>query len=137
VRRFLLTAAGVLAASALGGCGAAYPDLFILSRTGTLPGAHLTLLVGDGGTVRCNGGPEQRLPDQLLLDARHIATSLTEDAQADLVLPRRSDALLRYRLRYKEGTVTFSDVDAGRRPELGPVVAFARTVAKDVCGLSR
>lgn len=127
----------LFAALALAGCGAAYPDLFILTRTGTLPGAHLTLLVGDGGTVHCNGGPEQPLPDSLLLDARHIATSLAEDAEKDLVLPRRSDALLRYRLRYMEGTVTFNDVDAGTHPELGDVVAFARTVAKDVCGLAR
>lgn len=130
-------AGALLAALALAGCGAAYPDLFVLTRTGELPGARLTLLVNDGGTVRCNDGPEHRLPDQLLLDAREIATALTEEAQADLVLPRRPGALLRYRLRYQEGTVTFSDVDAGRRPELGMVVAFARTVAKDVCGLSR
>ena len=137
MRRFVLAAASALAVVAFGGCGAAYPDLFVLTRAGDLPGARLTLLVNDGGTVRCNDGPEHRLPDQLLLDAREIATALTEEAQADLVLPRRPDALLRFRLRYQEGTVTFSDVDAGRRPELGFVVAFVRTVATDVCGLSR
>lgn len=138
MKRALYTAAGVaLATLALGGCGAAYPDLFILTRSGELPGARLTLLVGDGGTVRCNGGAEQRLPDQLLLDARHITTSLAEDAAEDLVIPRHPDTLLRYRLRYQEGTVTFSDVDAAKRPELGDVVAFSRTVAKDICGLAR
>ena len=135
--RALLPTSGLIAALAVAGCGAAYPDLFILTRSGELPGARLTLLVGDGGTVRCNGGEEQRLPDPLLLDARHIATSLAEDAAEDLVIPRHPDTLLRYRLRYQEGTVTFSDVDAAERPELGKVVAFARTVAKDVCGLAR
>lgn len=133
----LLPSLAVLAALFASGCGAAYPDLFVLTRGGSLPGAQLTLLIGDGGTVRCNHGAERQLPDPLLLDARHIATSLTDDAEQDLVLPRRPGALLRYRLRDADGSVTFSDIDAGTHPELSDVVVFARTVAKDVCGLAR
>jgi hypothetical protein len=126
-----------LAALALGGCGAAYPDVFLLTRSGSLPGARLTLLVNDGGTVRCNGGAERQLPARRLLDARRIAEDLSEDAQQDLTLPRPRGSLLRFRIRTEEGTVTFSDIDAARRPELAPVVEFARTVAQDVCGLAR
>jgi hypothetical protein len=121
----------------LAGCGADYPDLFVLNRTGTLPGAKLTLLVNDGGTVACNGGAPRDLPDALLLDARDIVTSLDDEARDDLVLPPRSGALLRYRLRDEAGTVTFSDLDADRMPKLGKVIAFTRTVARDVCGLVR
>jgi hypothetical protein len=131
---------GVLAAAAClagAGCGAQTPDLFLLTRAGTIPGAHLTLLVNDGGTVRCNGGAPRTLPDPQLLAARDIATSLAKDAQHHLVLPRPPGALLRFHLRSQDGTVTFSDVDAARRPELGKVVAFTRTVAREVCGLAR
>ncbi len=127
----------LLAAVALSGCGAAYPDIFLLTRSGSLPGAKLTLLVNDGGTVQCNGGKARPLPDKLLLDARELDRNLLDDLHADLTLPRPANALLRYRLRDQEGTVTFSDVDAGRHHELGPVIAFARTVAQDVCGLAR
>ena len=36
------------------------PDLFLLTRTGQ--GATLTLLVNDGGTIRCNGGKAAAWP---------------------------------------------------------------------------
>lgn len=130
-----VAAAGLALAGA--GCGASTPDLFLLTRGGSIPGARLTLLVNDGGTVRCDGGAPRELPDPQLLAARDVATSLAKDAQHDLVLPRPPGAILRFRVRSKDGTVTFSDVDAARRPELAKVVAFARTVAQDVCGLPR
>lgn len=128
---------GLLLAALLGGCGASPPDLFVLTRSGSLPGAKLTLLVNDGGTVRCNGGRERPLPDRLLLDARDIATSLSKEAHDQLLLPAPAGSLLRYRLRTQDGTVTFSDVDAVRRRKLGAVIAFARGVAREVCGLPR
>jgi hypothetical protein len=127
----------VLLVFAAGGCGADYPDLFVLHRTGSLPSARLTLLVNDGGTVRCNGGEPRHLPARRLLDARRFARDLAEEAKDDLTLPAPRRSLLRYRLRTQDGTVAFSDVDAGRRPELAPVIVFARSVAQDVCGLPR
>lgn len=130
-------APALAALALLAGCGAASPDVFLLTRSGSLPGARLTLLVNDGGTVRCNGGEPRPLSARALLDARSIAEDLAEEAHDHLVLPAPPDSLLRYRLRTEEGTVTFSDVDAGRRPELAPVIVFARSVAQDVCGLAR
>ncbi len=121
----------------LAGCGAATPDVFLLTRTGSLPGARLTLLVNDGGTVRCNGGAPRQLPGAQLLGARRIAEDLADDAQQDLTLPAPAGALLRFRLRTQDGTVTFSDANAAQRRELGPVVEFAHDIAQDVCGLPR
>jgi hypothetical protein len=132
-----LVALAVTVGLVAAGCGAAYPDVFLLTRSGSLPGARLTLLVNDGGTVRCNGGAERQLPARRLLDARRIAEDLAEDAQRDLTLPPPHGSLLRFRVRTEDGTVTFSDIDAARRPELAPVVEFARIVAQDVCGLAR
>jgi hypothetical protein len=137
VRRLAAALAMLVGAAALTGCGAAYPDLFVLHRTGSLPGARLTLLVNDGGTVRCNGGKPRELPARRLLDARRIAEDLAEEAKDDLTLPAPPGSLLRYRLRMQDGTVTFSDVNADRRPELAPVIVFARSIAQDVCGLPR
>jgi hypothetical protein len=129
--------AAVLLALPLTACGASYPDLMILDRSGDLPGARLTLLVNDGGTVRCDGGPERRLPSELLLEARDIVTELEEELADDLVLPPRRGGLLRFRLRAEAGTIRFGDTDAARRPDLGRLVAFARTVAQDICGRAR
>jgi hypothetical protein len=135
--RSAVAALAVLLALVAAGCGADYPDVFLLTRSGSLPGARLTLLVNDGGTVSCNGREAVQLPPRLLLDARGIARDLAEEAHEDLTLPAPRRSLLRYRLRTEEGTVTFSDVDAARRPELAPVIVFARSVARDVCGLAR
>ena len=132
-----LAAIATLVALLAGGCGAQSPDVFLLTRSGSLPGARLTLLVNDGGTVRCNGGAPRALPGPQLLAARSIAENLSDDAKRDLTLPAPRGSLLRFRVRTQDGTVTFSDVDAARRRELGPVVEFARTVAQDVCGLAR
>jgi hypothetical protein len=136
VRRVALAAA-LVGAVLLTACGAATPDVFLLTRSGSIPGARLTLLVNDGGTVRCNGGAPRQLPGRRLLDARRIAEDLAEQAHDDLTLPAPRGSVLRYRLRTEEGTVTFSDEDAVRRPELAPVIVFARAVAQDVCGLPR
>jgi hypothetical protein len=137
VRRLAAALLALVGAGALAGCGADYPDLFVLYRSGSLPDARLTLLVNDGGTVSCNDGEPRQLPARRLLDARDIARELAEEARADLTLPAPRGSLLRYRLRTQDGTVTFSDADAARRPELAPVIVFARAVAQDVCGLSR
>ncbi|HXE43697.1 MAG TPA: hypothetical protein VN635_00725 [Conexibacter sp.] len=77
------------------------------------------------------------LSDPQLLAARRIQEDVADDAKKDLVLPARAGSLLRFRIRTQDGTVTFSDVDAGARPELGRVIAFTRTVAQDVCGFAR
>lgn len=129
-----VAAAGALA---LAGCGADYPDLMVITRSGSLPAARLRLLVNDGGTVRCNGGDALQLPARDLLEARELARELAEEAHDELTLPAPPRALLRYRLRTQDGTVTFSDADAAGRPLLGRLVAFTRTVAQDVCGLPR
>jgi len=136
VRRCVVAVA-CAAALAVAGCGADYPDLMVLTRTGTLPGARLSLLVNDGGTVRCNDGAVLQMPPRAMLEARELARELAMDADADLVLPRPPGSLLRFKLRTMDGTVTFSDADASARPLLGRLVALTRTLAQDVCGLAR
>ena len=124
------------AAVAVAGCGnRTAPDLFVLSRTGTVPGARLTLRVSDDGLVRCNGGQRRRMPGDLLLDARQIARELNEKGSKTLPPGRRS--VLRYRLRLEDATVTFSDSSRGQSDVMFLTQEFSRRVAKDVCGLAR
>lgn len=133
-RRGALGAACALAA-ALAGCGlqVASPDLFTLTRTG--PGAKLTLLVNDSGTIRCNGKPAKPLPDPLLLQARSLATTLATDAQHNLRLAGTSQSVFSYKIQLQQGSVMFSDISAHGRSELTQAEAFALAAAQGPCGL--
>lgn len=124
------------AIAVLAGCGNRHsPDLFVLDRSGDVPGAQLRLRVYDDGQVRCDGGERRRLADQLVLDAREIARELNE--LAPRTLPRRPRSILRYRLRLAQGTVRFADNSRGQPPAMALTQAFTRRVARDVCGLPR
>jgi hypothetical protein len=135
VKRALVSLA---AAAALAGCGNRHaPDLFVLDRTGSIPGARLTLRVSDDGLVRCNGGQRRRMSDPQLLDAREIARELEAPADDDRSLPPGPRSVLRYRLRLESGTVRFSDSSRGQTREMFLAQAFSRRVAQQVCGLPR
>lgn len=130
-----LLAGAVLAA--LAGCGTPAADLFVVSRSGSIPGARLTLLVSDDGTARCNSGPRQELGDPLLLRARDLARRANEDAKRDLTLPPGPNSILAYRVRLQDGTVRFHDNSPRAPAELLELAAFTREVATRVCGLPR
>lgn len=131
-----LAAVALAGGLALAGC-AGYPDLMLVRRSGPLPGARLELLISDGGEVRCNRGAPRQLPPRLLLDARDLAKRLADAARAETTYPPAPDAQLRYRLRTRDGTVAFADVDGARDPDLGRLIALTRAIAQDVCGLAR
>jgi hypothetical protein len=128
--------AGVLAA-ALAACGTPSADLFVVTRTGSIPGASLSMLVGDGGTVRCNGGDERSLGDQRLLTARELARDLGKPAKRALSLAPGPGSIMRYRVRTEHGTVAFSDTSKGQPAVFFRMAAFTREVAQNVCGLPR
>ena len=132
MRRALL-AAGVL----LAGCGTPSADLFVVERSGSLPDARLTLRVGDGGTVRCDGGDERPIASEDLLDARQITEDLRPLLDRRVSLPPRRGSLLRYRVTGEEGEVRFADNSAGLPEALARVVQFTRKMAKEVCGRDR
>ena len=118
------------------GCGfdVSSPDLFLLTRTGQ--GRPLTLLLNDGGTIRCDGGPARKLSDPLLLRARDLATSLDADARRGLRIPAPPNSAFRYTLKLQDGTIVFPDTAARSRPELAQAELFAVQAARQACGLS-
>ncbi|HEV2999038.1 MAG TPA: hypothetical protein VGX16_08010 [Solirubrobacteraceae bacterium] len=130
------TALAVALATALGACGElTSADLFLLQRSGSAPGARLTLLVNEGGVVHCNGGPPLAISDELLVQARGIQEDLRSAASAHLSLPARAGSVLSYYLRDPDGTVRFADNSAKQPHVLRELADFTLRVAQGVCRL--
>ena len=122
----------VCAAAAVAGClSVQSADLFLLTRTGG--GPQLKLLVNDGGTVRCNGGPAKPFPDKLLLQARELANTLATDAKQHLQLPRTSNSVATYTVKLKDGSISFPDTAGRTHPELAQLELLAVQIAQGPC----
>jgi hypothetical protein len=109
-------------------------DLFLLTRTGG--GQTLTILVDYGGTISCNGGPPQMLPDQLLLVARDLQDSLNPDAKNNLHIPPPPDSVYTYKVKLPDGTITFPDTAGAQHSELAQTEQFVLQAAATPCGIS-
>ena len=136
--RGVAAALGVLAAMTLAvSCagGIAAPDLFIVQRTGSGPGARLTLLVNEEGGVHCNGGPTLKLSDPQLVQARAIQEELHEQASEHLSLPPGRGSVLSYYVRDENGTVRFSDNSPKQPKVLRAMALFVLQVAQQLCHL--
>jgi hypothetical protein len=120
----------------LSACGLAVqsPDLFLLTRTGQ--GTKLTLLVSDGGTIRCNGSKPRAISDPMLIQARDLAVNLAPDASSSLSLPAGRGTIFSFRIKLQQGTITFSDRDTTGHRELAQAELFAVQAAQQACGLS-
>jgi hypothetical protein len=130
------TVAAALIGSALVACGTPSHDLFVVTRSGDLPGARLELLVSDGGTATCNG-ERHDLTSEQLIEAREIERDLEEPGSRGLALPPRAGSQLTYSVRLETGTVRFSDNSQGQPAAFFRLAAFVRATAKGVCGLRR
>ena len=121
---------------ALGGCGTPSPDLFLVHRTGTVPGAKLDLLVSDT-TVRCNLGSPRSLSSAQILEARDITKDLLELQRSETALPPAPPAqIFRFSVRSEAGTLRYGDTT--QRPTVLPRLSrFTRDVAVGLCGLKR
>jgi hypothetical protein len=129
-----VTLAAVALAAGCGG-GIAAPDLFIVQRTGSGPGARLTLLVNEEGGVHCNGGPTLKLSDPQLVQARAIQEELHEHVSKHLSLPAGVGSVLSYYVRDEAGTVRFSDDSPGQPKVLRTLALFVLQTAGQVCHL--
>jgi hypothetical protein len=133
-RRALLAATVALA---FHGCGQAAPDLFAVTRSGEQSNDDVTLVVNDGGTVRCDGGAPRQLGGDRLLRARELSRELTAAAELQLQLPPGRRPTLFYRVETEAGSVSFSDASSDRPAALNRLMGFVSDVAEDVCGIER
>jgi hypothetical protein len=119
-----------IAAIALGACGGPAADLFELIRSGTVPGADITLVPSGDGSVRC-AGHRRELPDKLLLKAENF--DLSYHAKRHEELPSGSDPVYTYVVRTPDGTFGYSDDSPHLGPQLRALAAWTFTVAKQIC----
>lgn len=128
----------VSAALLAAGCsGVVSPDLFIVYRSGSAPGAKLTMLVNEEGVVHCNGGPARHLSDPQIIEARTIQEGLEGPASEHESLPAQPGSVLSYYVRDANGSVRFSDNSAHQPSATRKLAGFVLSVAQGVCGLSQ
>jgi hypothetical protein len=132
--------AGALAAVVIlsAGCGTQQSaDLFVVKRTGKIPGANLTLLVTDNGTVKCNGGAAKPLPNELLLQARELTKQLAEDQSKPIPMIGVPNSIYDFTVTFGAGKVGWQDGNPYVPESFKQTAYFTRKVAKSVCGLAR
>jgi hypothetical protein len=132
-------------AVALAACQGPTPaDLFLVQRSGTIPGAKLTLRLTDDGGAFCNGGKRQELTSAQLITARELRRELDGEKDQDVGLAEKHINLppgpittLRYRVRSENGTVAFSDTSAHQPQAFYRLAQLTHEVAKGDCHLPR
>jgi hypothetical protein len=131
----LAAVVALLAAGAVG-CGTPSPDLFVVKRDGTVPGAKLELLVSDQ-TARCNKGAVKNLTSEQILEARDIRDDLIDVQEGLVDVPKQPPSqIFSFAVTTEMGTLRFSDT-AQRPPILPRLSRFTRRIAIDTCGLER
>jgi hypothetical protein len=135
--RALATAAAVGVVGT--GCGAGAParDLFLVQRSGAIPGARLALRVTDDGRASCNRGPLVDITSAQLIAAREIERDLEPLAKRRFALRPGRGSVLRYRVVLEDGAVRFADDSRGQPPALFRLAKLTRDVARGSCRLSR
>ncbi|WP_445151904.1 hypothetical protein [Baekduia sp. Peel2402] len=142
--------AALAIAATLTACGGGPPaDLFLVTRSGSIPGAKLTLRVIDDGGVSCNGGTRHDITSEQLIEARELRRELDGDDHAKdkakqeglaaqrINLPPGSVTTLSYRVRSEKGTVVFSDTSARQPQAFYRMAKLTRDLARQACGLPR
>ncbi|HVW18888.1 MAG TPA: hypothetical protein VHB30_11625 [Solirubrobacteraceae bacterium] len=136
MRRATLAALAV-AAAALAACGTSSPDDLVAHRTGSGPGAKLTLRVIDDGTVSCDGDRPVQITSKELIDTRALVDDLEDLAKAGRSLPARPGSVLRYEIETEDGTVRFADNSARQPAVFYRAQALIRKLAVGPCRLPR
>jgi hypothetical protein len=133
----LASAAALACAAGLAACGGEAHDLFLVQRSGTIPGARLSLRVTDDGRASCNQGRLVDISSAQLIDARELARDLEPLALRRLSLGAQPGSVLRYRVVLPDGSVRFADSSRGQPAALFRVAKLTREVARGACGLAR
>jgi len=132
-RALAAAALAVAVAVLLAGCfDVQSPDLFLLTRTGQ--GGKLTLLVNDGGTVRCDGAKAKPISNTSLITARDLSDNLATDAQNHLTIPRAAGSVYYFTIKLQQGTISFPDRAAATHNLLAQAELFAAQTAQKECG---
>jgi len=100
-----------------------------------VPGAKLTLLINEEGGLHCNGGPELKLSEPQIIQARAIQEELKTPASEHTSLPARPGSVFGYHLRDESGSVTFADNATAQPKVFRNLALFVLQVAQQNCHL--
>jgi hypothetical protein len=131
-RRALAAPAVVFVAVLAAACGSPAADLFGVVRSGSIPGADVTLIPSGDGTVRCDGHRHE-LPDPLVLTAENLADEITTPASKALRLPSGPHPVYTYVVTTPSGVFSYSDDSPHQGSVLHQLQAWVLTVVKTVC----
>jgi hypothetical protein len=143
VRRVAAVVLGMSLGLGATGCGSRAADLFEVTRTGSIAGADLELVVTDDGRAVCNKGPDHDVTSDQLIDARQALRDLQGEndkqgpADKRLSLPPGPGSILHYRVRVEGGGVAFSDTSRGQPAVFYRLARLVRAIARGPCGLPR
>jgi hypothetical protein len=121
----------------LAGCGGEARDLFLVQRSGSVPGARLALRVTDDGRASCNRAPLVDITSPQLIAARDLERDPEPLARQRLALAPQPGSVLRYRVVLEAGTVRFADNSRAQPPALPRLAKLTRDVARGPCRLAR
>jgi hypothetical protein len=137
----------LLALAATAGCGGGPPaDLFVVTRTGTIPGAALKLRLTDDGGAYCGDARRAEITSAQLIEARALRRLLDGDdphvkgpglAEQGIRLRPGRVTTLSYRVLSEKGTVVFSDTSAHQPQAFYRLAKLTRDVAIGDCHLPR
>ena len=138
MRRRAGTVALAAAVIAIVGCAQETPaDVMLITRTGSVPGAHVTLRITDDGRVSCNGKPLVNITSAQLIEARALAEDLQKAAKRHLHLPPRPQSVFSYKVKLPDGTVRFSDNSRRNRTPMFQLAILTHRIAQRGCRLPR
>ena len=127
-----------IAAAALGvclgasACGGPAASLYGVIRSGTIPGADITLVPSGDGTVKCDSRSHE-LPDPLLINAENLADAMTEPATKGERLSSGPRPVYTYVVTTPSGTFSFSDDTPHLGGTMRKIAAWVYTVTTTVC----
>jgi hypothetical protein len=122
-----------LLAVALAGCGGSPGDLLSIQVEGGPAQRDQSIVVQNDGRSSCNGGPEQDIGSEALIEARRIERELGDDAERAAVYESTSADATSYVARIKEGTVRWDDRARGLPPVLTQAQLFALQQGRALC----
>jgi hypothetical protein len=137
VRRAAAAVLAAFAALATAACGSEARDLFLVTRSGDIPGARLTLRITDDGRASCNGRPLVDITSAQLITARETERDLEKPSKAQLRLAPGRQSVFSYRVRTEEGNASWSDDSRRQPPVLFKLAKLTRDVARGPCHLAR
>ena len=130
MRRGVAVAAAL--AAALAGCGNAPGDLMKITTSGGGGDAHRIVVTGNG-RGSCDGGSEQTLPSDHVLDAREVEREVKTVAEERKSYTDAPSGARRYTVTTKDGLVYWLEGARGTPPVVAKAIVLTQELKRDLC----